>query len=199
MNIRAYLAEFLGAMTLTMAVTVSSAFNTSISPPVIAGLTLGLFVYTVGAISGAHLNPAVTLGMLSIEKIKPKHALGYIVFQFLGATVGMLLLRGLVGDLVRMTATSSLQDGVGEAIGAFFLAFGVAAATYRKLDPAIAGIVVGSSLLLGAYIVSSAGFSKGVLNPAVSWGLGTFNVMYVLGPIVGAVVGAWAFKLLHDE
>jgi glycerol uptake facilitator protein len=199
MNYRAYAAEFLGAMTLTMSVMVASAFNTSLPTPVIAGVTLGLFVYTIGGVSGAHLNPAVTIGLLSVDKIKPKNALFYIVAQFLGATVGMLLLRSLIGDIVRMSATMNVLDGIGEAIGAFFLTFGVAAAAHKKLDIAIAGVVVGTSLMLGAYLVSSAGWSKGVLNPAVSWGLGTFNVMYVLGPIIGAVAGAWAFKLLHDE
>lgn len=199
MNLRAPLAELLGTFALTLVVLVASTFNTSIATPVAAGLTLGLFVYTVGWLSGAHLNPAVTLAMLSVEKIKPRPALYYIVAQFLGAALAMVLMRSVIGKYAAIAASGTMSSGIGEAIGAAFLAFGVAAATFKKVDAAASGIVVGGSLLLGAYVASATELSHGVLNPAVAFGIGTFNLMYVLGPIVGAVAGAWMFKLLHDE
>ena len=74
-----YIAEGLGAGTLTLVVALSLAGIFPVSTPVLAGLVLGLFVYTIGYISGSHINPAVTLGVWSLNKISGKDALGYII------------------------------------------------------------------------------------------------------------------------
>ena len=195
MSYRPYLAELLGTFTLALVVWLSVAFQMPFSTPVMAALTLGLFVYTVGGISGAHLNPAVTLGMLSIHTIKTNDAIFYIISQFLGAALALILGTLLTGEIASVPTDSSMMVGVSEAIGTFFLAFAVAAATRQKIDPAVSGIVVGGSLFIGIYMAFP--FGNAVLNPAVALGIGSFSSMYILGPVVGAVAGAWALDKLY--
>jgi glycerol uptake facilitator-like aquaporin len=190
MPYKKYVCELLGAFSLTFAVWLSSAYVMPFPTPLVAALTLGLFVYLVGPISGAHLNPAVTLGIASIRKISPQDALLYIVAQFIGAGAAIAVGFALSGDTVSVAHDTLVMTGIAEAIGAFFLCFAVAAATLGKLQPDVTGVVVGGSLLLGIYMAMP--FSNAILNPAVALGIGSFGVMYIIGPIVGAVAGAWA-------
>ncbi len=195
MEYRRYLAELLGTFTLTFVVWLSVAFAMPYPTPVMAALTLGLLVYTLGPISGTHINPAVTVGLLSIDRIKMKDACGYIAAQFAGAFLAMFLGRMLSGEMATVPHESHLIIGVAEAIGAFFLVFGITSVVEKKVDGIVSGFVIGGSLLLGIYLALP--FSNGILNPAVALGVGSFGTMYILGPLVGAVCGAWAAKLLH--
>lgn len=197
MKINKYLAEFLGTFALTYAVWVSLGFSMPLSTPLIAAVTLGLFVYTIGHISGAHLNPAITCGLISINKIKPQDGALYIVAQILGALLAMLVGRFLTGETVYVGGSNAIPIAVAEGIGALLFSFGVAAVAYRKVPSEMSGIVVGGSLLLGIFTAMS--LSNGVLNPAVALGIGSLNVMYLLGPIVGAVAGMWLFRYLSGE
>lgn len=196
MNFRALAAEFIGTCTLALAVAVSIGESLAFSTPAIAALTLGLFVYTVGGISGAHLNPAVTIGVLSVGKIKTNDAVMYVVCQLAGAAVAMTVGQLLGGQASAAYATT-VQAGIAEAIGAFILAFGVLSATLQKVPPAASGLVVGGSLMVGAYIASV--FSNGILNPAVALSVNAFGPMEILGPVVGAVGGAWVRVALEGK
>jgi aquaporin Z len=190
MPYRKYAAELLGTFTLCLVVWLSVAFSMPFATPVIAAFTLGMFVYTIGGVSGAHINPAVTIGMLSAGKIKMNDAIFYVVCQLAGAAIAMTLGRLLSGQVASVAYGTSLTAGIAEALGAFFLAFGVMTATMQKVPPAAAGIVVGGSLLLGIYIAFP--FSNAIVNPAVALSINAFGPMEILGPIVGAVCGAWA-------
>jgi glycerol uptake facilitator-like aquaporin len=191
-----YLAELLGTFTLTFAVWLSVAFAMPFPAPVMAALTVGLFVYLIGELSGAQLNPAVTIGILSIGRISVKDAVWYIVSQFAGAGLAMLFGTALSGETASIPHDSYLSVGLAEAIGAFFLVFTIATVVQKKVDPIVSGIAIGSSLLLGIYLAFP--FSNGVLNPAVAFGIGSFGAMYILGPIVGGVAGAWASVKLFE-
>ncbi len=191
-----YFSEMLGAFALTFVVWLSTVYPMPVPASVMAALTLGLFVYLVGGISGAHLNPAVTIGILSIKKITPKDAAMYVLAQFAGASAALLLGMGLTGEMAFMPHDASAIAGVGEAIGAFFLCFAVTAATLGKVKPEVSGIVVGGSLFMGIFMASV--FSNGILNPAVALGTGSFGPMYILGPVVGAAAGAWASRWLYS-
>ncbi len=196
MQYQKYAAEFLGTFALTFCVWLSVIFEMPfMTTAVLASITLGLFVYMVGGISGAHLNPAVSIGILSAGKLKTNDAVMYVVCQLAGAAVAMTLGRLLTGGVASVAADTTLVAGIAEALGAFFLTFAVMSVTLQKVPPAANGFVVGGSLLMGTYIAYH--FSNAILNPAVALGISSFGPIEILGPIVGAVGGAWARKSLE--
>src|SRR5262249_59747933 len=86
-----YVAEFLGTFALALAVALSLAGKFPVPTPVTAALTLGVCVYTFGGISGTHINPAITIGLLSIGKINVKDAAFYLGAQFAGGGAAMFV------------------------------------------------------------------------------------------------------------
>ncbi|MBY0538298.1 aquaporin [Patescibacteria group bacterium] len=196
-----YIAEFVGTFALSFVVlaAVSQMLPLPVAIPVIAGLTLGLFVYTIGGVSGAHINPAVTIGLWSIKKITNRDAVAYIVAQIFAAAVAIVLARtlGMANpEAVPVAFIPTLFFA--EALGAFFFAFGIAAVVYGKVAEQMSGVVVGGSLLLGILLASFSG-SAGILNPAVAFALNAVSVMYIVGPIAGAVVGFHAYRYLTSQ
>lgn len=194
-----YLSEFLGTFGLSFIVLLSVASNNAIvSVPVVAGLTLALFVYTIGSISGCHINPAVTLGLLSVRKISMKETIYYIIAQLLGAFVAVLF-AGAFGFTNGVVVGA--WDGrvfFAEMFGAIFFAFGIASVVYDKVKDDTSGLVVGGSLLFGILISVLLG-AAGILNPAVAMALSSLNFAYLLGPIVGAILGFQLYKTIAGE
>ncbi len=192
-----HIAEFIGTFALSFVVLLAvSALSAPVAIPVIAGLTLALFVYSIGPVSGCHINPSVTLGQLSIKKISPNDAVFYIIAQLFGAFVAMLVVKNLFlisTPVVPLVMNSKIFFA--EVFGAFFFNFGIASVVYGKAKEQMSGLVVGGSLLLGLLVSSLAG-AAGILNPAVAVALGAVSLVYMLAPIVGAVLGAWAYKYL---
>jgi len=197
-NFKALAAELFGTFGLALAVLISiNSPDFPIGTPVIAGLTLGLFVYTIGPISGCHINPAVTLGLVTIRKVDLKTAAGYIVAQVLGATLAIG-----VGSLIYAAPTAlawdnSVSVGAAEALGALIFLFGIAAVVLGRVPESMSGIVIGGSLTLG--VLWAAQTSNGVLNPAVAFSLGSLSLAYIWGPILGAAVGAFLSLSLGDR
>ena len=189
-----YIAEALGTFALTLVVALSLAGKFPVTTPVLAGLVLGLFVYTIGNLSGAHINPAVTIGLWSVKKIKTDEAIFYILSQCIGAGLASLLTSQTLG-LAQLSVSTTLMIGIAELIGTFFFAFGIASVVYGKTPSLMSGIVIGGSLLLGISFAAMLG-SNGILNPAVALGIGSFNLMYLLGPICGSILGMQAYKYL---
>lgn len=197
MSLHKYLAEALGTFTLAFVVWLAQGFTMPLATPLLAGITLGLFVYTIGHISGCHINPAVTCGLMSAKKISVKDGVAYIVAQFVGAVLAMVLGRILTGEIVRVTASATLATGIGEALGAFVFVFGIAAVVAKKVHADLSGIVIGASLLLGISVASV--FGNGIINPAVAFAIGSLTPMYILGPIVGSIVAVYAYEYLNAK
>lgn len=194
------LAEFVGTFALAFAVLASiNGILPTVATPIIAALTLGLFVMSVGGISGTHINPGVTLGLFSIKKINAATAVAYIIAQVAGAMAALgvmnLVLDGIVAQVA--SADADIRTLAAEAIGMAVFTFGVAAAVLNKNEGATAGFLVGGSLLLGIIFASVA--SNGVLNPAVAWAIDSINWSYILGPIIGAIVGMNLYSFIFSD
>ena len=188
-----YLVEALGTFTLAVAIGGSLITSVKVATPVLAGLVLLLFVNTIGPISGAHINPGVTIGAWSIGKINKKGAVAYIISQFIGAALALLTMRLLSGPLPNITTTGGIGIGIAEMIGMTLFTFGIASVMYGQTSKNNSGVVIGGSLVVGIAIAAGLG-SNGVLNPAVALGIGSFGIWYILGPILGGVMGMWLYR-----
>ena len=197
--IQRYAAEFIAvlALTLTVSLSISADIDFAFATPIAAAFTLGLFIYTIGPISGGHINPAITLGLFLNGKHSLKDTIGYLIAQFAGAAVTMYTLK-LVNLSPEVVVANTYDMGIIELMGTFFLAFGVASVVWGKATKSASGIVIGGSLFLGIITASAAG-SAGILNPAVAVGLGAANWYYILGPILGAYVATALYSGLARD
>lgn len=193
--IQKYVAELLGAFALSFAIGLSLVQDISMPTIAIAAVVLGTFVYLFAPLSGAHLNPAITVALFSAKRMPFRDALYYVVMQLLGGWVALMLLSLL--DLGRpdVVVEDTLGVAWGEIIGTCMLALGVSAVHFNKVPEATTGLVVGSSLFIG--IVLASGTSLGVLNPAVALGINAVSFMYVLAPVAGAIIGVWLFMWMQ--
>ncbi len=193
-----YLAEALGTGVLALVVGLSLSGGVGafpLSTAVLAALTVGFFVYSIGQISGAHLNPAVTVGAWAIGKIESNEAFKYITAQVMGAVVALATLQALTVAPV-VSAGAGALTGAAEFLGTFILTFGIASVVFGKVSSQLSGVVIGGALLLGIALSALLG-ANGVLNPAVAFVIGSFNFMYLVGPVLGGVAGMALCRFLY--
>jgi glycerol uptake facilitator-like aquaporin len=191
------LAEFLGTALLTLAVLAVSKSTIGIPyfVAIAAGVVVAMATLALGAVSGAHLNPLVTLGLWSVRKVKTIPAVVYVAAQLLGGIAAYYLFTYFIGQTWHNTGQFEGKILVAETVGAFIFGLGFATAVFQKLEGGKAAAVIGMSLMLGI-LVSAAG-AGGIVNPAValgvrSWVWGT----YVLGPILGGIIAFNLYGLL---
>lgn len=192
-NYRAYAAELFGTFLLAFMVRTAVGAPIDFPVPIIAGLMLGIIVYMLGSVSGAHVNPAVTLGLWSIGKIGARDAVAYIIAQMVGGFLAFFAGNWYFGSLSGGD-TPLLSTGIAEAIGAAILVLGVTSVVYGKTPKEAAGLTIGTALTLGAF--STTLMSQGAVNPAVAVSLGLYSVMYLVGPLVGGIIAAWGYRAL---
>jgi glycerol uptake facilitator-like aquaporin len=193
-----YIAELFGTFTLVLVVMLSLAGKFPVPTPLLAATVLGTFVYTIGFISGSQINPAVTIGLWSVKKLTAREAVLYIIFQFAGTLLAMFVANVLVVATVPQMPPTTFVMGLAELIGTLLLTFGVANVIYGKINKELSGIVIGGSLFIGITAAAVMG-SAGVINPAVSLGIGLFNPIYIVGQIIGGILGFWFFKFLAKQ
>jgi len=189
------LAELLGTFFLALvALTVAAPLT-----PFAVGLTLLVFVYAVGSLSGSHLNPAVTVGLVVSRRFPLAHGVLYVAAQVLGAFLARFVAgAGLVGELGHSYAAGTVAA---EFVGFGILMITVAATTEKQVAKAGSGIAVGGALLAGLLV------SHGVLNPAVAlaMGLGTSPAVWatlgsaVVFSLVFSLIGSTAPAEVHDD
>jgi glycerol uptake facilitator-like aquaporin len=207
-NMRALAAEALGTFGLALIVLFGSnlagGLGGGLLTSVCAALFLGLAVYTLGNISGTHINPSVTIGQWSVGKVSSMKAIQYILAQAVGAVIALTLYNALrenqaVGAISPVIGNLDARVMFFELLGAFFFNFGIAAVVRGNVKASMTGAVVGLSLLLGVAFASFG--SAGVLNPAVAFAAlgGKYSLAYLLGPIVGSVLAWWTMKLLNND
>jgi aquaporin Z len=194
-------AEFLGTGALTLLIL--SVQRSTIGVPFFvataAGLTVTVMMFTLGGISGGYFNPALTIGLWTARKVTTAKAIVYIAAQLLGAWAAYYLYTYFVKtSLQPVGGHYAGRIMVAEAVGTAIFTFGWTSALYQRFSTAVAASVSGLSYMLGIIAASSAAI--GLLNPAValgvrSWVWGT----YVLGPVLGAVIGVNLYALLFAE
>jgi len=137
----------------------------------------------------------VTIGLWSIKKVSTAEAINYIVAQLIGALlafgIAVVFFNGISLGMVAESGTVFWA----ELIGAAVFTFGIAGVVYGKVKDAASGLVIGGSLLLGIVIAAHLG-SAGILNPAVALALGSISLSYVLGSILGGIVGMKLYKMI---
>ena len=191
-------AEFFGTGLLTSTVLAEANSGVLVNKnwfiAATAGLTLALLTLTIGKVSGAHVNPAITIGLWTLRKIETTTAIVYIAAQILGAAVALRLFQYLQNDVLQGSAGKfDWRIFVAEMIGTMVFAFGVAAVVTQKLVGYQAAFAIGASLMLGAVIATTA--SNGFLNPAVALGNNSWSWIYATAPIAGSVVGMNVYDL----
>ena len=220
--VRPLTAEFLGTFGLVFAgtaVAVGQSFPGGASGLVgvalAHGLILAMMATATMGISGAHLNPAVTLGFLGIRKIEMKTGLAYIGAQLLGGTFGAFASRFLVPNNVGRLVSNGLPQintnvmmGPAillEAVMTFFLMSAVMGTMVNPKAPKLGGLFLGltvaAMILVGGPLTGAAMNPARALAPAIVSGVWTGQIVYWIGPILGAVAAAflWEKVLLKDE
>jgi glycerol uptake facilitator-like aquaporin len=196
-------AEFLGTAVLTLVVlsvqrsTIGIAYFVALA----AGLTVAALSYIFTNVSGAHFNPAITIGAWTARKVKTLPAISYIVAQLLGGWAAYVIYTYFVNSsLQKIGGNFTARVLVAEAIGMLVFAFIWAAVAAQKLSANI----VGAGLTLGIIVASAA--SIGFLNPAVALGGRAWEIWgsmgwgtYLLGPVLGSIIAFNLYDLVFSE
>lgn len=184
-------AEFLGTGILATAVINVARSQIGIGYFVAIGVAAAyaVLIMIFGATSGAHFNPAVTIGMWTLRKIQTIQALAYLAAQMLGGLAAWRLAEYMVGDKLSSIAPKTFQWKVlvAEMVGTFVFTFGIAAAVYQHYENGRLAATIGMSLFVGTVVASIA--SNATLNPAIALANQTWSRAYIFGPIVGSLVG----------
>lgn len=193
-------AEFVGTAVLSSAI-LAMAGRTSFPffAAIIAGLTLTLMVLVFGSVSGAHINPVVTIGLWTIRKVKTTQAIVFVAAQILGGIAAWQLNEFLLDQPLRNIASGGLDWRImtAEAVGAFVFGLVVAAAYMRGYDATKLAMTSGLGLTLGMVVASIA--ANGLVNPAVAIGLQSWDWSYVIGPAAGSIIGMNFYGLAFEE
>jgi glycerol uptake facilitator-like aquaporin len=191
-QIAALVAEALGTFVLVAVVLNVTRYGLPLFTAMAAGLTVAAFTSAVGKVSGGHFNPAITLGFLSLRRVSFVRAIAYLVVQVAGAVAAWQLYEYLTGrTLTNATTPFDWKILIAEAIGAVVFGFAFASVVSQKVEGWQAAATIGTGLFLGLTVAGLG--SAAILNPAVAVGVRSFDVNYFLGPIIGVIVGMYAY------
>ena len=198
-TVSALLAEFMGTYALVLfgcgAIILSELENfPSVLIPLIFGLTITIFVYLLGRFSGAHFNPAVTIGFVLNKEISIKDSIFYIATQILGACLASQTHEIVFGRIHNFGVTSlSVNTGQGffmEGLCTGLLMFVILLVTRKENN--IYGIAIGGTVFISALLIGD--YTGGSLNPARSLGPALISgdiediLFYIFAPITGGII-----------
>ena len=220
----AFLLTFVGGGAATVAGFVAhtqriSPFADILGVALAHGLILFVIVLALGKISGAHVNPAVTIGLAAVGKFPWEEVPGYLIGQFVGAILGAAAILipygkeaatiGHLGAPSLAINTNIWQGLFAEALGAFILVFAIIATAVDTRAPAgWAGLTIGMALACAILLMGAA--SGAAVNPARAVGpfiidaivgvfpadIVTILVSYILGPIIGGVAATFLYTYI---
>jgi len=203
-----YIAEFIGTFFLVLTIGCTGVgAGAGVIAPLAIGAALMVMVFAGGHISGAHYNPAVTLGVLIRGKVNGTDVVPYMVAQLTGAMMAALAVKFLRAGV----AVTPITPHVGPALLAEFLF--TFALVYVVLNAATAegtsgnsfyGLAIGMTVMTGAFAVGD--ISGGAFNPAVALGICLLGIsswaniwIYLLADFTAAVLAAVIFQLINPR
>ncbi|MEN6397239.1 MAG: MIP/aquaporin family protein [Methanoregula sp.] len=227
-----YFGAGAAAMTLMLAAGTKPATSFNIGIGQLGGLAdwlaigmafaiiIAVVIYALGRVSGAHLNPAVTIALWATKRFSAGESAWYIISQCVGAAAGSLLFFLTVGmDSVTIGGLGATAPFPGisygqailvEAIATFVLMLAImGVAVDKRAPPGFAGLIIG--LTVGGMITAIGNISGASLNPArtfgpylMDWLLGGSNLwvfipIYIIGPVIGAVIAAFFYDRVTAE
>jgi aquaporin Z len=174
------------------------------------GLAIMAFAFAFGSVSGGHMNPAVTIGVLAAGAMRVGETIGYIISQLIGGVAGALLLRTVLGGAATGLGTPALAHNLAlgatsvtigpaagfmiEALLAFFLVTVVlstaVAGRAGNLAPLAIGMTLTFNIVMGGALTGAPFNPARALGPMVATGKFDDAWLYLLAPIVGAIVAA---------
>ena len=218
-SIKKYVAEFIGTFVLVFAACGTAAAvgcsTTSFdSAYILTALAFGLVIvamaYSIGNISGCHINPAVSLAVLMSGKITAKDFCGYVVSQVLGGIVGAACMGLMLGFDCGFGANGLYNDNillslVIEVLLTFIFVLAILGVTSKPEYSNVAGIVIGLSLTL--VHIFGIRFTGTSVNPARSLASAVFaggpalaNVwVFIVAPLIGGALAALVWKFLSSD
>ena len=202
-----YIAEFIGTFFLVLTIGCTGiGAGAGVIAPLAIGAALMVMIFAGGHISGAHYNPAVTLGVLIRGKVNAIDVVPYMIAQLAGAAVAALV---TIKCLRAGAAVTVIAPQVGPALLAEFLF--TFALVYVVLNAATAegtsgnsfyGLAIGMTVMTGAFAVGD--ISGGAFNPAVAVGISLLGIsswsniwIYLVADFAAAIVAAVIFKMIN--
>lgn len=184
------------------------------------GIAIAAAIYALGRVSGAHINPAVTIALWASKRFPTAEVVPYIIAQLIGASLGSALFFACVGAdavLVGGLGATAPFPGISygqailvEAIGTFLLMLAIMGVAVDKRAPeGFAGLIIG--LTVAGIITTTGNIAGSSLNPARTFGpyigntlfgggnLWEFFPIYIIGPIVGALIAVFLYDWLTSE
>ena len=225
-NLKKYVAECIGTLVLVtlgcgtaMLVGCDAASGGGYILTALAfGLVIIAMAYSIGNISGCHINPAVSLAMLIRKQLTGREFLGYVVSQIVGAILGTCILAiifkaGGVEDMTGGFGSNGLAGVNGSALAGliveivltFIFVLAIVGVTSKVENGAVAGVVIGLTLVL--VHILGIGLTGTSVNPARSIGPALFAGgdalrslwVFIVGPLVGGALAAWCYSYLEKK
>ena len=212
--LKQYLSEFIGTFALVFAGTGAIVVNSqtgvlgNLGIALVFGFIVTVMIYAIGHVSGAHINPAVTIALFIGKKFDKKQVLPYIISQLLGATFASLLVLTIIGGDSFVGATlpragNFMQSFYLEIALTFFLMFVIIGSStdklaYKQFAGLAIGITVGLDALFGGPISGASMNPARSFGPALISGNFSFQWVYWSAPIIGAILAVMAYKLIES-
>lgn len=224
-NFRAWLAEaiatyglvFFGPLSVILAI---SAFGEQLTTQSVLFISLGhggaigLMVYAFGHVSGAHINPAVTIPMIITKKIGLSDGIGYIIFQLIGAIAAAATLKTILPELGAKVnfatqggpselLNKSVASGFAvEAVLTFFLVTVIfMTAVHKKASPGLHGFSIGGIIflihLVGVPLTGASVNPARTFGPALISGFWEFHWLYWAAPIFGGIIAGLLMNYIY--
>lgn len=210
---RRLIAEFASTYCLVligcgaMAVDSKTQALTHVGVATVWGLVVMVMIYTVGRVSGAHMNPAVTIAFASFGRMPARDAAAYVATQCVAATVAAASIRAVLGVDEAMLGATMTSLPPESALGVEFMMTAIlmfvvmGVSTGAKEESITAGLAVGATIAMEAFVAGP--LTKASMNPARSIGPGVVSGatdqlwIYIVAPITGALAGGMLYLVIN--